>query len=984
MGIIMGKAAELALGERRIVTVLFADIVNSTERIAELDPEDAQDFLDNVLHRMIEHVHAHGGLVAQTLGDGLMAVFGAMGAREDHALAACRAGIAIRDDPEGPRRGKGPVSVRIGIHSGPAVMRWGGNDFGRELKSVGATAHLAARIEKLCPENGVAISSVTLALAARSVDTSPLMPLRGQGYDLEVLELAGLGSEGAEPRIRGRAPNRLAGRQSELGEINAVVRAVQDGAADSIAIVGEAGLGKSRLVHEVELRAVRANISCETIRALASNTATPFAPWRPLASRLLRQEGLSGEEGVHRLMQQLGLSRRESLGFLSLAGRALDEDEEWRALQGRERKRAIVGGFLRALMEHAEQGPFLLIVEDLHFFDSESLGLLKRLAAAQASKPFALVATARPERMNFAVGIVNRILELSPLDPAAARKLAASELEASGAVEADRQGAMIDAIVSRAGGIPLAIEEFARMLSAARAEHGFSQSMPISVENAFHARLRQLSMPARALAEAASVLGGDFEISLLAKAAPLREDEFEGALGELVEQRFLETADGATARFAHQLMEETCYAFTARGTRRALHLAAHAAMLEAPEARRLNQELARHALGGEEIAQGLKHLWDACVEAIGEASLHSVVALYRQARAVCADAGPAAELEQAKFALLVFDAFQQLGEQEELVAALEAAKAALTKAGARRGAVQAEIHLAMAHWIGGRHKLGLECAERALAEAEGPLQTYGEFTLANLEFADGQALKATARLRALIKALSGELATTRFGASISIPGAMARAFASWYLCYVGAFEEAERYQRELAESAQALDHQYSHILAMTALGYIRLRRETYDAAIETLSVAHELCWSGDYHGLEPCISAWYALALIERGRLAQAQAVVRRSLQHGNHEKIRNCNRYYIREAEARLHASLGEYEAALAVIEEALQVALGNEDPIHTAYGRLAKAEILLKKGGDDVRERARADIEAALAVARERGMTPLEAEAGQALAQI
>lgn len=978
-----GADAELMRGERRIVSVLFADIVGSTERISTLDPEDAQEFLDEILHRMIENIHAHGGSVTQTLGDGVMAVFGAPTSNEDHALCACLAGIAIRESID--KSNAKAARVRVGIHSGPAIIRWGGNDFGRELKSVGSTVHVAARIEKMCPENGVAISNVTLGLAAATVKSRKIGRVRDAADNVTVLELVSLKPQGGsvDRRIRGRSPNRLVGRRAELTEINRIIAACLEGRSSALAFVSEAGIGKSRLAHEAELRAIRANVSSEVINGFAANVATPFSALRPFALRFVGGD-LNAERALERLRQR-GFGRRESLGLLVLAGGAADNDEEWKALGAGERNRALIDGGVQALLARARAGPLLLIVEDVHYLDNETAAFLRNVETLQKEAPFALVATARPERLDFVRGICGKVVELRPLAPAPARKLAESEIGAlAGDRDDARRSAMVDAVVSRAGGIPLALEEFSRMLRAAQSGHGFRHDMPISVENAFNTRLGQLPSDARALAQAASIFGSDFDLELLRATAGLAPPVFAKSLSALVDQRFIELLDDTSARFSHQLMQENCYTFTAKSQRQILHRAAHSASLTSRDPRHnVSQELARHALGAGDHAKALQHLWHACIEAIDRAALRSVAPLYARAKAVCDELGPAGDLEAAKFTLLVFDVFQQLADQEELVGALEAAKRTTRISQNERGAVQAEVHLAVCHWIAGRHQKGLVCAQEGLRGAGDflPLQSYAEFTLANLEFANGFVLESTARLRRLIELLTGDLATARFGATISVPGAMARAFASWYLCYIGEFAEAERYQRQLAESAKKLDHTYSRLLGQVAYGFMKLRSGDAKEAAKGLSIAHEACWEGDFHGLEPCISSWYAQALLELGRIGQAQAVLERSIANGNHERIRNVNRYSIWEAQAKLQLSLGNFDAALSAADEAMRVAQENYDPIHASYGAFIKGVVHAAR---DETEQAQVAWKACSDEATRLNLTPLAAQARAKLAAL
>src|SRR5260370_1345394 len=197
-------------GERKQVTVLCADLKGSMELLAERDPEDARKILDPVLERMMEAVHRYEGTVNQVMGDGIMAVFGAPLAHEDHAVRACYAALrmleAVRRYSDELRRGQGvEVQIRVGVNSGDVVVRSIGSDLRMDYTAVGQTTHLAARMEQLAAPGSIRLTAGTLRLAEGFVQVTPLgpVPIKGLAEPLEVVELGGAGA--ARPRLEAAA-----------------------------------------------------------------------------------------------------------------------------------------------------------------------------------------------------------------------------------------------------------------------------------------------------------------------------------------------------------------------------------------------------------------------------------------------------------------------------------------------------------------------------------------------------------------------------------------------------------------------------------------------------------------------------------------------------------------------------------------------------------------------------------------------------------
>src|SRR5467141_2358353 len=245
-------------GERKQVTVLFADLKGSMELLADRDPEDARAILDPVLERMMEAVHLYEGTVNQVMGDGIMALFGAPLAHEDHALRACYAALRMQElvkrYAEDARRTQGVnVQIRVGLNSGEVVVRAIGSDLHMDYTAVGQTTHLAARMEQMAMPGSILVTAEVLHLVEGHVQVRPLgpVPVKGLRAPVEVYEVVGVGP--VRTRLQAAAARgltRFVGRDAELDALRQALAQADAGQGQVVALVGEAGVGKSRLVYE--------------------------------------------------------------------------------------------------------------------------------------------------------------------------------------------------------------------------------------------------------------------------------------------------------------------------------------------------------------------------------------------------------------------------------------------------------------------------------------------------------------------------------------------------------------------------------------------------------------------------------------------------------------------------------------------------------------------------------------------------------------
>lgn len=973
-------------GERRIVTILFADVVSSTRLTAELDPDDIKELMDHAMAVMANAVRTYGGAVVRFQGDGIKAMFGAPRPAEDHAVRACLAGLAIQKafaahaDPANAVGGQraDQLKVRVGIHSGLVIAREVDTDVGHGLDLVGATVSLAALAEKVCPVGAVTATTATADLAGAFLQARPFEPV---GHELagrfKFVEVVGV-TLSARSILAGSNPNEdlFVGR---IDEQKKILQALEQTAVGGriIGLVGDPGIGKSRLSIEIARSAAARQMRVYQIRGLSLTQATPYAPIRGFLWALLGIEDRPDTETAGKIAGSLGLSGAELAGLLELLGTE-NKQPSGRETERQEQREKVLGAFCSTVGKAWGQHPTLLVVDDLQLLDSETVACLRRLAGKIRETRALIVVNGRSETLQAMRRLTDEIIDLPPLG-----KDHLLEIVASLAPYIAEDGELADRIAERSGGVPFVLEQ----ILGAMSRQGNSlddRVLPTSVESIVLARLNQLSGDAKRLAQIASVLGEETDYRLLQRLAGSFRGETESCVAELVNGGFFSPVVAGTVRFKHSLIRDACLDSIVRPERRRLHgealscIEAHFDAL-AP----YFEQLAYHAEGAGRDDVAIEYLWSASKIAARNSAVHSLAILFERAMACCERLGGRGEKREVDFVLLAFDAMQQHGKVMSVVPRLGRAAELARQQGRKDRECLAHAHLATILWFQAQHEEGRKLAERAVALARDirtpPALFYAQLTLANLRYGCGDIPGAIELLQSNIEFLTGELEQAHLGA-IVIPSVMSRSFLAWYQIDQGRFREAGQNIEHAVKVADADGRPYSRVLAHTARGRLSYERGDYTAAIDILSPVRDWCWQHRIYAMEPNVSGLLASALCRTGAgragLAATEASIGKQFFRGAARMA--CYYLFVGHGESLL--ACGDTSRGREIIAKAVGQTQTPYDPCLCVLGHVLQGQVFLSAGEI---ARARPEFEWALKVALQIGMLPSAARAHEGLAQ-
>ena len=571
-------------GERKQITVLFADIKGSTNLIEDLDPEEAELRLRPALDAMINAVRRYEGTINRVQGDGIMALFGAPLAHEDNAVRAAYAALDIQKDVHATC--SPDIAVRVGLHAGDVLVRAIHNDLSIDYDAIGPTVHLAARMEQIAPPGAIYCTANVMRMTMGFVDGQPLgqVAVKGIRQPIDLFQIVGHTSARTRWEVtaaRGLTP--FVGRENELAGLQRAVELAAAGSGQLVVVRGQPGTGKSRLVHEFLQSSQLSGWLVLKTAAAAYERGTPYLA----ISNLLRSwigipEQALPAEASRRLYEALAALPAGSSIYVPALQWLLDlpvEDADWPALDATERRQRMRATLKDLCLCCAENQPLLLWFEDIQWTDLETQGVIDGLIELLGTARLFVLVTCRPEYEHKWDGKpFLTAINLEPLEAQAANNLV------QGLIGGDN-AELRALIVERTDGTPLFIEETVRTLvenGALRLRAGGYEltrqipdiRIPETVQSVIAARIDSLSPKRKSLLQIASVIGSSIPIMLLREVVDLSESELQNLLAELKAAQFLyETPNPiyAQLKFRHALIHEVAYGSLISARRQMLH-----------------------------------------------------------------------------------------------------------------------------------------------------------------------------------------------------------------------------------------------------------------------------------------------------------------------------------------------------------------------------------------------------------------------------
>jgi predicted ATPase/class 3 adenylate cyclase len=642
-------------GERKQVTVLFADMKGSMELLADRDPEEARKLFDAVIEHMMEAVHRYEGTVNHILGDGIMALFGAPLAHEDHAVRACYAALRMQESVKRyaaeVQRSEGiPIQIRVGLNSGEVIVGAIRNDLHMDYTAIGQTAHLAARMEQMAMPGSILMTPDTLRLAEGYVQVKVLGPVvvKGLNEPVEVYEIMGAGP--VRSRLQAAAARgltRFVGRSAEFETLCQALDRARAGRGQVVALVGEPGVGKSRLFWEFTHSRRTVDWLIVESGSVSYGKATAYLPVTDLLKAYF---AIEDRDDVRRIREKVTgklLTLDKSLestlpAFLALLDVTV-ADEQWQSLDPTQRRQRTLDAVKRLLLRESQVQPLVLVFEDLHWIDSETQAVLDSLVESLPTARILLLVNYRPEyQHSWGSKTYYSQLRIDPLPPESAGELLQALLGDDTTLLS-----LKPLLIERTEGNPFFLEESVRtlietnFLTGERGNYRLakpiqSTQVPATVQAVLAARIDRLPPEEKRLLQSAAVVGKDVPFVLLQAIAGQSEQELRHGLTRLQSAEFLyETSlfPEIEYTFKHALTHEVAYGSVLQERRHALH-AGIVEVIEKLYSERLTEQverLAHHAVRAELWEAAVEYLHQAGNKAAARSATQEAIAYFEQA-----------------------------------------------------------------------------------------------------------------------------------------------------------------------------------------------------------------------------------------------------------------------------------------------------------------------------------------------------------------
>jgi class 3 adenylate cyclase/tetratricopeptide (TPR) repeat protein len=965
-------------GEHKQVTVLFCDLVESTRLAEQVTPETMHEIMDRVLKLMAEAIHRYGGTVNQFLGDGVMALFGAPMALEDHALRAVQAALAIRETAAGygaqlQQQYGVDLRLRIGLNTGPVVVGRIGDDLRMDYTAIGDTTNLAARLQAMAEAGSILVSETTHRGIEGHIHTEPLalVSVKGRSQPVGVARVLGRRRQRSHLEVRAeRGLTPVVGRQRELALLQECWARARRGHGLVVGLVGEPGVGKSRLVFEFRNTLVQERIGWFEGHCSALGQTRPYLPILSIvAARLQIEEGdnpLQIEEKLRRGVRQIDEDLETYIPFLREMFNLPGEDQAIRHMDPQLKRRQTFEALRALAVAGARSVPAVVVLEDLHWIDKTSEDYLAFFVESLPSMPVLVITTHRP---GYVVRWAERTwytqLGLDMLGDGDAELLITRLL---GSPQVPREALL--PILEKAEGNPLALEEITTSLvergilvrdaGGIRWTGSRDVRFPATIQDVVRARIDRLDEEVKDTLQIASAIGREFRHSLLARivgAAGALDDHL-AALRRLELIHATRLFPEPVSVFKHAVIQDVAYLSLLLPRRRELH-AAIAEAIEELYAGHLEEHaaiLAHHYQQSERPAEVLRYALVAGERAARLNARAEARTYYDQARAAAEalPASPATRAEGIDVVLRLAAVGLTRSDIERDLVSLEQARVVASELGDELRLARVLYWLGRVHYVSGRTAAAIQYAEQSLAIAD----RLGDETLAapsvNLL---GRAYSRSALPRAVQMMVRSAEQMQRVGNATE--EATARGFAGGLLAIAGDFQRAFAYLDLGVQLAHELKDPFAEAANYFYRGIAHEQHGAPARAIPEYEQALRLAErTGDLFRVY-AVKHYQGWACTMAGDVAGGRARLEESVTLAE----RLGTSFSLGLAKAYFAASLivdGQLDAAVAICEEAVRLAQGTHETFAEALAQRVLAEALLEHDRPDVPRAERAVVDA------------------------
>ena len=872
-------------GERKQVTVLFADLRSSLELLTNQDPEEARRLLDAVVQHMMDAVHHYEGTVNQVLGDGIMALFGAPLGHEDHAVRASYAALRMQEQvrrfAENVWRSEGiSIQIRVGLNSGEVVVRSISTDLHIDYSAIGSTTHLAARMQQLAVPGTILATGDTFRLVEGLVAVTPLGPItvKGLASPLNVYEITGPGR--ARSRFQaasGRGFTQFVGRESEMEQLDRIRRHLDVGHGQVVGIVGEPGVGKSRLLMEF----TRAPDLEGTL--VLESAATPYGRdglHGPITSLLRSYFGLEDSDdpstATRRVTDAL-IAIDEALlairpALLALLSVPVD-DSGWLALDASQRRQRTLDAVRLLLFRESRRRPVVVVVDDVQWVDPETQALLDALVDTLPAARVMLLVAYRPEYQH---AWANRAsytqLRLDRLSPSSVEALFDSLVGTDSSL-----APLKEYLIERTEGNPFFLEECVRsfvetgVLIGPRGARrralevdGIHVPVPDTVEAVLAARIDRLSPEHKRLLQSAAVIGREVPFALLEAVTGEADVGTRPGLAVLQSGEFLYESrmiPDLQYMFKHALTQEVAYKALLQERRLPLH-GQVVAGLERLYADNLFPHLDRlsyHAFRGELWEKAATYSRRAGSKAIARSASRQAVLCFEQALAALGHLEESRETTEQSLDvhLDLQSALVPLGHLERMLESLRAAERLAERLGEQSRLGRVYAYMAHCFWWSGEPARAVESCQRSLAIAaecgDSGLAMVSNVRLGQASFALGRYRQVVQACQAALDILGAESIGNVFDLP-AMPAVVSLSFMGRCQALLGDFPVGVETAKQAGKVAEQAEHPYSMVIAYWALGDIYITQGRCEPAIGLLEQAARMCSAGKFALMVPIVN----------------------------------------------------------------------------------------------------------------------------------